>query len=96
MVHDLNLTPTGWELRDREEIRQFLERLARDAGLRRPAELSRELMVVYDGAVATAVVQENPAVGKTAAEAARLLIEAHTPAQRDERWSSCRLCITRA
>jgi AcrR family transcriptional regulator len=61
------------------QIAAFLERLAREAGLTRPAELARELMIVYDGAIITAVLQGDPHVGRTAAKAARLLIEAHTP-----------------
>jgi AcrR family transcriptional regulator len=62
----------------KEQIRAFLERLARAAGLARPAELSRELMLVYDGGILTAAMQGDPAVARAMATATRALVEAHT------------------
>lgn len=64
----------------KEQIRAFLERLAREAGLTRPAELSRELMIVYDGGIVTAAMQGDPAVARTMAKVTRSLVDAHTPA----------------
>lgn len=63
--------------RHKEEVRRMFERLARAAELRRPAELSRQLMIVYDGAIVTALVQKDPAVARTAAAAARALVDSH-------------------
>lgn len=63
----------------KEQIRRFLERLAREAGLTRPAELSRELMIVYEGSIVTALLQGDATVARISAKAARLLVAGHTP-----------------
>jgi AcrR family transcriptional regulator len=62
----------------KEQIRAFLERLARSAGLVRPAELSRELMLVYDGGILTAAMQGDPAVARAMATATQAIVDAHT------------------
>jgi hypothetical protein len=36
-------------------------------------------MLIYDGAIITAVIRDDPGVGRTAAKAAGLLIDAHAP-----------------
>jgi AcrR family transcriptional regulator len=51
--------------------RELFARLARDAGLPNPAETSRQLAIIYDGAIVTAAMNREPA----AASAARKLVE---------------------
>lgn len=56
-----------------------LTQLARDAGLVKPARLARQLLLLMDGAWASARMYGTKGPAKEVAEAAQLLIEASTP-----------------
>jgi AcrR family transcriptional regulator len=60
----------------RSWTRELLTGLARDAGARGPAELARQLQVLYDGAATAAWVDDDRHVAEVAREAAGTLIDA--------------------
>ena len=57
-------------------LRDFLTRTARRAGLRRPAEIAFQLMLLAEGTLVTAAISDDPAVPQRAKAAAAILIEA--------------------
>ena len=64
-------------IRRKAELRGWMERTARAAGLRRPRALAEQLAIVFDGALAHATVAT---VSRGApARMARTLVEAHRP-----------------
>ena len=56
-------------------MREFLTRTARRAGLHRPAQLAFQLMLLVEGALVTAGIDEDPTVPRRAKAAAVVLIE---------------------
>lgn len=72
-------------LAHKQAVRQRLRSLARAAGATDPAALADGLLLVMDGAFATARMyrRSGPAAGATIA--ARALIDAHIPVRRDPR-----------
>ena len=56
-------------------LRGFIRELCVDAGLKNPERLSRQLMLLLEGATVTAQVAGNPAAGDTAKATAKVLIE---------------------
>ena len=65
--------------RNKEENRQRLQRLAREARLAQPEALAAALSLLFEGAVVTAHVENDPAAGRAAREAAQRLIDSHRP-----------------
>ncbi len=63
---------------NKHHLRAFLERTARRARLRRPAEVAFQLMLLAEGALVTAAVDDDPDVPKRARAAAQILIDAAT------------------
>ncbi len=61
---------------NKHHLRAFLERTARRARLRRPAEVAFQLMLLAEGALVTAAVDDDPDVPKRARAAAQILIDA--------------------
>ena len=61
---------------NKHHLRAFLERTARRAGLRRPDEVAFQLMLLAEGALVTAAVDDDPDVPARAKAAAQLLLEA--------------------
>lgn len=61
---------------NKHHLRAFLERTARRARLRRPAELAFQLMLLAEGALVTAAIDEDPDVPRRAKAAARVIIDA--------------------
>lgn len=60
----------------------YLEQLARDANIARPRSFAKQLMLLMEGAIITAVVQEDPNAARTAgAMAAALLAQAQRSEQ---------------
>lgn len=54
--------------------REYLVQLARAAGIQDPATLGKQLMLLVEGAIVTALVQRDPDAAKHAKDAARVLI----------------------
>ncbi|MGH3194742.1 MAG: TetR/AcrR family transcriptional regulator [Streptosporangiaceae bacterium] len=63
---------------NKHHLREFLARTARRAGLRQPAELALQLMLLAEGALITAAIDDDPAVPRSAKTAAAVLISAAT------------------
>ncbi len=61
---------------NKHHLRAFLERTARRAGLHRPDEVAFQLMLLAEGALVTAAVDDDPDVPARAKAAAQLLLEA--------------------
>jgi AcrR family transcriptional regulator len=59
----------------KHHLREFLVRTARRAGLRHPTDLARQLMLLAEGALITAAIDEDPTVPRRAKAAAAVLIE---------------------
>jgi AcrR family transcriptional regulator len=60
----------------KHHLRDFLERTARRAHLRRPAELARQLIILVEGSLITAAIDDDPSVPRRAKAAAAVLIDA--------------------
>lgn len=60
----------------KRHLREFLTRTARRAGLRQPAEVAFQLMLLAEGTLITAAINDDPAVPQRAQTAAAALIEA--------------------
>lgn len=67
--------------RHKERIRRWLLRRARDAGARKPEELTRQLMLVFAGAQAQALVEQSPRAAREARAIAATLLDAAIPAR---------------
>ena len=68
--------------RHKERLRRWLLNRARAAGARDPAQLSRQLILVFDGAQAQSLVQRSSKPARDAREIAATLIDAAlTPAE---------------
>jgi AcrR family transcriptional regulator len=65
----------------RQWIRGLIGGLVKEAGLESPEEVAGTLLVLYDGAAATSLVDANPAAARHARWAAERLIDAHLPAR---------------
>lgn len=52
----------------------YLEQLATDAGILEPRPFAKQLMLLMEGAIITAVVQDDPDAAKTAGEMAAVLL----------------------
>jgi len=63
----------------KRHLRDFLTRTARRAGLRQPAEVAFQLMLLAEGTLITAAINDDPAVARRAKTAAATLIEAAAP-----------------
>ncbi len=63
---------------NKHHLREFLARAARRAGLRQPEELALQLMLLAEGALITAAIDDDPAVPRSAKAAAAVLIDAAT------------------
>lgn len=61
---------------DQETVRAYLQMLASDAGVRNPESLSHQLLMLLNGALLTAMLRADPAVARTARQAATVLISA--------------------
>jgi AcrR family transcriptional regulator len=68
--------------RHRAWLHGLLTSLATDAGAREPANLAGALVVLYDGAAASALVDDNPAASTHARRAAEQLLDAHLSERR--------------
>ncbi len=53
---------------------RFFARLAREAGIRRPRRLARELLMLRDGAIVAALVGKDPKAGRRARRVAEVLV----------------------
>jgi AcrR family transcriptional regulator len=62
----------------RHWLHTLLTTLATEAGASRPDALAGALLVLYDGASASAMLDQSPASARHAREAAELLLDAHT------------------
>ncbi len=60
----------------KHHLRDFLTRAARRAGLRRPSDLALQLMLLIEGALITAAIDDDPTIPRRARAAAALLIDA--------------------
>lgn len=60
----------------KHHLRDFLVRTARRAGLRRPAELGAQLMLLAEGTLITAAIDHDPTIARRAKAAAVTLIDA--------------------
>jgi AcrR family transcriptional regulator len=60
----------------KHHLRAFLVRMARRAGLRRPADVALQLMLLAEGALITAAIDADPTVCRRAKAAAAILIDA--------------------
>lgn len=69
--------------RHKRETADVFERLACEAGVRHPRELAEQLVMVLDGVMVATQVQDDPSVARSAARAARAIVEAHLPAVHD-------------
>lgn len=63
---------------NKHHLRAFLERTARRARLQRPSEVAFQLMVLAEGALVTAAIDDDPDVPRRTRAAAQLLIDAAT------------------
>jgi AcrR family transcriptional regulator len=70
--------------RHKERLRRWIQSRARAAGAADPGRLSRQLMLVFDGAQAQSLVQRSSRPARDAAEVARALIDAAVAPQREE------------
>lgn len=61
---------------NKHHLRAFLEKTARRARLRRPGEVAFQLMLLAEGALVTAAVDDDPDVPQRARAAAQILIDA--------------------
>ncbi len=61
---------------NKHHLRAFLGRTARRAGLRHPADLAFQLMLLAEGALITAAIDSDPGVPRRAKTAAAALIDA--------------------
>ncbi|MGH9064071.1 MAG: TetR/AcrR family transcriptional regulator [Acidimicrobiales bacterium] len=59
----------------KHHLRDFLVRTARRAGLRRPAELGLQLLLLAEGALITAAIDDDPGVPRRARAAAAVLVD---------------------
>jgi AcrR family transcriptional regulator len=57
-------------------VRDLFTRLAEEAGVKRPAELARQLQLIYDGTGLAARMDRDPSVAASARVAARALLDA--------------------
>jgi AcrR family transcriptional regulator len=61
---------------NKHHLRAFLERTARRARLRRPAEVAFQLMLLAEGSLITAAIDQDPGVPGRAKGAARVILDA--------------------
>ena len=61
--------------RHKDRMRRWMRARARAAGAVDPGELSRQLMIVYEGAQAQSLVQRSPRPARDARKVARVLID---------------------
>ena len=66
----------------KHHLRDFLTRTARRAGLRRPGELATQLLLLSEGALITAAIDDDPNVARRAKAAAAVLIHNSAPLAR--------------
>lgn len=66
-------------MRHKERNRAYVETLARSAGVADPAGLSRLIMLLVEGAIVTALVQDDPHAAANAKAAARILVRSALP-----------------
>lgn len=65
----------------KHHLRDYLIRTARRAGLRRPAELAAQLLLLAEGALVTAAIDGDVTIPRRAKAAAAVLIDAAGPAR---------------
>ena len=65
--------------RNKQDNRERIARLAREAGLRNPKSLAASLALLFEGAIVQAYVESDRNAGRQARQAAESLIRAHTP-----------------
>jgi AcrR family transcriptional regulator len=71
--------------------RELFARLAKEAGMPRPSETSRQLSLIYDGATVTASMNREPGVGAAARKLVeRLLAESVSPAPERNKKAAAR------
>jgi AcrR family transcriptional regulator len=75
---DLNHPARGPVLAHKQRNRQYVEELATAAGFANPAALAKRIMLLIEGAIITALVQEDPDAAKDAKQAARALVTQNT------------------
>lgn len=61
---------------NKHHLRDFLTRTAEHAGLREPREIALQLMLLAEGALITAAIDDDPAIPRKAKAAAAVLIDA--------------------
>ena len=69
----------------RRWTRELMSKLAKEAGATRPDALARQLVLLYDGAAASAQMDGDPGVAAAAKTAAALLIDAACPKRASSR-----------
>jgi AcrR family transcriptional regulator len=71
--------------RHRAWLHGLFRSLAEGAGADAPADLAGALVVLYDGAAASALIDQDPQVSRYARRAVERLLDAHLPAKRRSR-----------
>ena len=64
----------------KQQVREWMAGLARDAGATRPEQLARALSLLLDGALANGALDADPAAVESARDTAALLVRAAVPA----------------
>jgi AcrR family transcriptional regulator len=64
----------------KQQVREWMEALARDAGAAQPEQLARALSLVLDGALANGALDADPDAVESARDTAALLVRAAVPA----------------
>lgn len=62
-------------------LRELFAGLAREAGARQPETLARQLILLYDGAAASGLLDRSPEAARIARDAAEVLLDAAMPAR---------------
>jgi hypothetical protein len=65
--------------RHRAWLNGLFRALAEEAGARAPADLAGALIVLHDGAAASALIDQNPEVARHVRRAVEQLLDAHLP-----------------
>lgn len=78
-VEVLNPSDAGRKIasRNKQQNRERLEQLARDAGLPKPQALASALSLLFEGAIVQGYVESDPTAGREARRAAEQLIRLH-------------------
>ncbi|MGB3256670.1 MAG: TetR/AcrR family transcriptional regulator [Ornithinimicrobium sp.] len=71
---------SGPILNHKQHMRQWITGLAAEAELRDPAAVGSQVLMVMEGAVITALIDQDPAAAARGKELARYVITAHAPA----------------